>query len=183
MTVRLVQISTELNLNPVICSSCEGVCCKNQPGVTAPRQWGDTTEEMVKNLTSAFASGRWAVDWWEGDTESGGDLNDVYFVRPHAVGYYQDTLFHGAGHDRQCNFLGKTGCELTPEARPDGCLQLVPTPSHKNCLPEGAPSKREYAVMWRTYQDTIMQAAKAVGASKHDRETDDVVPWWSSSRW
>lgn len=181
--VQLVQISVKLNLNATICSSCKGACCKYQPGITAPKQWGKTKKEIAENLAVAFAAGRWAVDWWEGDTEPDGDLNDVYFVRPHAVGYDQDTLFHGAGHDRQCNFLGKTGCELAPEARPDGCLQLVPEPLHENCLPKGAPSKREYAVMWRPYQDVIMKAAAAVGASKYDRETDNVTPWWSSSRW
>jgi hypothetical protein len=179
----LIQITTKMNLNPVICSKCGGDCCKYQPGITAPTQWGATREAMTANLAEAFRTGWWAVDWWEGDAVPDGDLDDVYFVRPHAVGFDKDTLFHGAGHDRQCNFLTAAGCSLKPEERPDGCLHLIPEPSHENCLPKGAPSKREYAVMWRPFQDVILAAATAVGASKDDRETDDVQPWWSSSSW
>jgi hypothetical protein len=79
--------------------------------------------------------------------------------------------------------LGKTGCELAPEIRPDGCLQLVPEKTYKHCLPNGALTKKDYAKMWRPYQTVIMQAAAAVGASKDERETDDTTPWWSSSKW
>jgi hypothetical protein len=51
---------------------------------------------MIKTLIEAFTTGRWAIDWWEGDVDPSGDLEDVYFVRPHAVGFDADNLFHGA---------------------------------------------------------------------------------------
>jgi hypothetical protein len=172
VTVILVQITAKMNLDTAICSACRGKCCKYQPGITAPRQWGTTPEEMERNLAAAFVTGRWAVDWWESDVDPDYWLDDVYFVRPHAVGYDADMIFHGAGHDRQCNFLGENGCELAPEMRPDGCLHLVPNRDHAKCLPPGAPSKKEYARDWRLYQDVIFKAAAAVGASKEDREVD-----------
>ena len=85
----LVQISTELNLNPTICNKCQGQCCKQQPGISHPKQWGKTEAQILKNLTAAFAEkpySKWAIDWWQGDTDPSYDLDDVYFVRPAAKG-------------------------------------------------------------------------------------------------
>ena len=174
----LIQITKKMNLTPSICGPCGGECCKTQPGATSPRQWGTTAEEMTQNLAAAFITGRWAVDWWEGDVDPNGDLDDVYFVRPHAVGYDAGTIFHGAGRNRQCNFLAKDGCTLKPEARPDGCLHLVPSISHRCELATGEHPKKKYVLEWRPYQDVIMAAAAAVNASKYDRETDQVGTWW-----
>jgi Fe-S-cluster containining protein len=174
----LIQISKKMNLNPTVCKACGGSCCKQQPGITLPEQWGSTREEITAAIAAAFATGKWAIDWWEGDVDQKGDLDDVYFVRPHAVGFDAVRIFHGAGQDRQCTFLQKDGCSLTPTERPDGCLLLVPNKDYTNCLPEGIGNvKEKYAWAWRPYQDVIHAAAAAVGASKEDREVDDVSFW------
>jgi len=181
--VQLIQISKEMNLNTSMCAKCGGECCKEQPGITLPQQWGATAEEMLDNLAAAFTAGRWAIDWWEGDVDPDGDLDDVYFVRPHAVGFDADTLFHGAGHNRRCTFLSNTGCTLTAETRPDGCLALIPNKPHTCELKNDDHAKKKYAWAWHPYQDVVLAAAARVGADKADRETDDVQPWWSSSLW
>jgi hypothetical protein len=176
--MKLVQITEKTNVNQSICGPCGGRCCKYQPGITHPAQWGATPMEMEASLTIAFATGRWGIDWWEGDVNPKGDLESVYFVRPHAVGYDKTRLFHGASYNRRCNFLTDVGCELSPEGRPDGCLHLVPSKDRKCLPPEHKNDKETYAKAWRPYQDVILRAAAAVGASEDDREVDELTPWW-----
>ena len=175
----LIQITQECNLNPAICSPCGGACCKMQPGITAPAQWGTNAEEIEANLTTAFATGKWAVDWWEGDTEPDGNLDDVYFVRPAAKNV--KNLFHGAARNAVCTFFQEFGCLLLPEARPDMCLSLIPSTSG-GCWPPG-PYKHEnlkgdYAQLWRPYQAQILGAAKQCGFDPDDRD-EDSVDWYS----
>ena len=171
----LIQISTEMHIDTAICKPCGGICCKMQPGITAPAQWGTTQEERTENLKQAFATGQWAVDWWEGDTDSDGDLEQIYFVRPAAIGV--NYLFHGAGRDRACTFLSADGCTLAAEARPDVCLQLIPS-TGKSCDPPGPFEhenlKGEYAHLWRLHQVEIISAAQAAGHDPVDREEDKV---------
>ena len=178
--MRLLQIIQSTNEDAAVCTKCGGACCKEQPGITAPAQWGTSAEEIKANLTAAFVTGKWAVDWWEGGTESGGTLNEVYFVRPAAK--YVTDFFHGAGHNRECVFLGSEGCALTASERPDGCLQLIPSRNAQDCLPKGAPSKEFYAKAWRSHQKEILAAAGLVGHRPEDRYEDEIQPW-SWLRW
>jgi hypothetical protein len=181
--VTLVQITTQMNLDSAVCSACGGACCKNQPGITAPAQWGASSEEIETSLTEAFKTGTWAIDWWQGDTESDGDLEEVFFIRPAAVGV--DALYHGAAYDRRCVFLGDNGCRLTPETRPDGCLLLVPNDDHSECLPGPVRDyKITYARQWRAYQKEIVAAAHAVGRDfSSDFEEDEVYSAFSVFSW
>lgn len=171
----LVQITTELNSNPVICGKCRGKCCNQQPGITHPTQWGKTRAQILKNLKAAFSEkpySKWAVDWWQGDTDPSYELYDVYFVRPSAIGNLP--LFHGAGRDRVCIFLGDEGCSLKPYARPVQCLGLVPDKKYECEWTEGN-SKKELAHAWRPYQKEILEAAKFAGSNPGDRR-EDYVP-------
>jgi len=114
----LIQITNELNLKPTLCGRCKGNCCKQQPGVTHPNQWGNTPAKILKNLSLAFSvkpSSSWAIDWWQGDTEPTYELDDVYFVRPAARGGLP--LFHGAGRNRVCVFLDGGGSLFMTEYR------------------------------------------------------------------
>ena len=176
----LIQISTELNLAPNICIPCGGACCKMNPGITTPEQWGVSTEIRVDNLRSALASGRYAVDWWEGDTEPGGSLDEVYFVRPAVKG--ETNVFHGAGRNRVCTFFEQAnGCTLPAAQRPDMCLAVVPAAIGK-CDVTGPftheNAKGDYAHHWRPYQAEILEATRLCGASPDDRETDPWQPYY-----
>ena len=150
----LVQITNELNLNSTMCSACKGGCCKQQPGITHPSQWGKTPEEILKNLS------------------------DVFFVRPAVRG--NNHMFHGAGRYAPCVFLADHGCTLKPHARPSQCLDLIPNVKNGkvNCTHVEGGSKEEYARTWRPYQKEILEAAKQAGFDPNDRETDYVPPFW-----
>ena len=149
-----------------------------QPGVTAPAQWGASAEEIETNLSVSFVTGKWAIDWWEGDTETDGSLDEVYFVRPAAKGV--TNLFHGAARNATCTFFQEFGCSLPPETRPDMCLSLIPSTSG-SCWPPGPYKhknlKGDYAHLWRPYQSQILSAAKQCGFEPEDRE-EDSIDWY-----
>ena len=175
----LIQISTELNLAPNICIPCGGACCKMNPGITAPEQWGIDSAMRISALRGALASGKYAVDWWEGGTEPDGALDEVYFVRPAVKG--ETNVFHGAGRNRVCTFFEQvSGCTLAAAQRPDMCLAVVPTVNGK-CDVAGPfiheNAKGDYAHRWQPYQAEILAAAKLCGASPDDKEVDSMYPW------
>lgn len=176
----LIQITNELNLNPTMCKACKGNCCSRQPGITHPSQWGNTPKKILKNLTDVLSvkPSRWAIDWWEGDTEPSYELDDVYFVRPAARGGHH--MFHGAGRNAPCVFLADHGCTLKPHARPSQCLDLIPAMKNKqyHCTHVEGGSKEDYARAWRPYQKEILEAARLAGFNPEDRETDYVPSFW-----
>lgn len=75
--------------NRDICGPCGGACCKNMPGSTHPDEWGSTPQEISEAVTKALLSGRWSVDWWEGDPRdriTEGPEDDIYAPRYTAPG-------------------------------------------------------------------------------------------------
>lgn len=55
--------------NASICTPCGGRCCKTIPGMTHPDDWGAPNEaEMTDRIKAAFASGRYSLNWWEGES-------------------------------------------------------------------------------------------------------------------
>lgn len=67
--------------NPSICGQCKGKCCKRMPGAAYPSDFGHDFQKVRE----AIDSGKWCVDWWEGDVE-GGDRDQCYYVRPATKG-------------------------------------------------------------------------------------------------
>jgi len=102
-----------------LCAECQGKCCRTYPGSCFPEDFASYEE-----LLEALKSGRYALDWWEGDPRPGKDeLGRAYFVRPAAVGSIEifDPIWHG-----ECIMLSPTGCILPFEQRPSGCRLLIP---------------------------------------------------------
>jgi hypothetical protein len=65
MSERLIVLNNE---NPAICAPCGGQCCKHMPGAASPEDFGAPDREAMRDrLRTAFDSGLWAIDWWEGD--------------------------------------------------------------------------------------------------------------------
>lgn len=53
---------------PEICAACGGACCRRAPGIAHPEDFGAPDRaDLRRRVEAALASGRWAVDWWEGD--------------------------------------------------------------------------------------------------------------------
>jgi len=146
-------------LKPSICSKCGGICCTNMPGVCLP---SDFKEPLLRSLAEAFRSGKYAIDWWEGDPrKNGGGLRKTYFVRPatrNSRGLF-DSSWGG-----ECVLLTPSGCSLAPRERPSGCRLLEPKTngecySHLGGMTDN--DKRIAAVRWMKYQNIILGAVKA----------------------
>jgi Fe-S-cluster containining protein len=139
--------------NKTLCAECGGVCCKALPGGTFPEDFGMPDEAR---LQAALASGRYAIDWWEGDV-TGGERGQTYFVRP-AVKGSEGELRDPAWGGTCTFFIHGTGCELAFSDRPYECRFLEPMPlvdGRPKCrmdYPCGVPCKKASAIAWVPYQ-------------------------------
>lgn len=133
--------------NADICAECGGKCCKHLPGICYPSDF-DLPGSFDK-LDSAINSGRYCVDWWEGDPQEDKDEYDCgYYIRPAIVGKIgikRDPAWGG-----QCNFLTDSGCELSSNDRPYNCRMLKPIDSSgENCTSDA--SNQTAAIAWLPY--------------------------------
>lgn len=144
------------------CSACGGRCCKTMPGCAYPEDFGQALEK----LDSALASGRWAIDWWEGDPRPGKDeMSKAYFVRP-AVKGHEGRIYHGAWGG-ECTFLGPYGCELASDERPRECRHLEPLPEGV-CEMHGDCGKQSAAIAWIPHAEALETPnGKVTGAPPH----------------
>lgn len=148
--------SLPMFVQPETCGSCGGACCKQLPGIASPDDFGaPDRDEMRMRLKTAFDSGRWAIDWWEGDPRDGRDeLDSARYVRPATKwreGRVRDASWGGA-----CTFFGAVGCELAADERPLGCRSLEPAANHKDCIPHDG-DKRDMAIAWLPYLDLLLE--------------------------
>lgn len=146
-------------LKPSICSRCGGICCTRMPGVCLP---SDFKKPLQWSLSEAFRSGKYAIDWWEGDPrKNGSGLRKAYFIRPATRN--SRGLFDSTG-EGECVLLTSSGCSLAPMERPSGCRLLEPKTngecySHLGGMTDD--DKRIAAMRWMKYQDIILGAVKA----------------------
>src|SRR5688572_3980526 len=118
------------NENRAACAACGGKCCQRMPGSCYPFDMGETPEQIEKSLREALASGKYAVDWWDGDPRDGfgwetpGYMDRCLYVRP-ATMMAGDRVYD-ASWGGMCVFfeIGK-GCSLSFEKRPFGCKDLM----------------------------------------------------------
>lgn len=116
----------------------------------------------MRYLAEAFRSGKYAIDWREGDPrKNGGGLRKTYFIRPATKNSRElfDSIWGG-----ECVLLTPSGCSLAPAERPSGCRLLEPKAngecySHMGGMTDD--DKRIAAVRWMKYQNIILEAAKA----------------------
>lgn len=133
-------MSAEGNFAAEICAGC-GACCRRMPGAAFPEDF--PTMESVKE---AIDSGRWAVDWWEGDPREGHrELDKGLFIRPATKG--SEGLRRDPSWGGECTFLTEQGCELTVNRRPRECRMLAPNPTGP-CRGDTESDKQAAAVAW-----------------------------------
>lgn len=151
--------------NKQLCSECGGKCCKGASGGASPEDIERIfNDNLMNSLVSAFRSGEWVIDWWEGDPrglsyDDPGAVCDGYYIRPvmsndNKPGLYQPSwggvcIFHNQAD----------GCKLEPSNRPLTCRLLEPQPDNK-CVMHDGGSKREVAVMWVPFHNEITEAGK-----------------------
>lgn len=144
-------------LNAELCRECGGACCKFLPGECSPEDFGNP---LLENLIKAFESGKWAIDWWEGDPRNNKDkLDRAYYIRPRIKGV--NKLFDPSWGG-ECMFLGEKECRLKPEKRPISCRLLEPQPKGISCIHHNGTGKRGAAIAWLPFTDIILEAAEAI---------------------
>lgn len=155
---------------PEICAACGGACCRRAPGIAHPEDFGAPDRaDLRRRVEAALASGRWAVDWWEGDPRPAPHrrrLPRALFVRPARAGF-EGSIFDPAWVGSACTFLGEDGCALAHDDRPHECRSLEPVAVAAmvrtvaaECRGHGL-DKRALAEAWIPYLREIRSAARA----------------------
>ena len=112
-------------VTPDICGPCGGQCCLKVPGANWPQDFG--LPRIKKQLREALDSGRYAIDWWEGDPRhdyhDDDEMGCAYFVRPAVKG--MEGVLRDPTWGGPCTFLEEgVGCVLDPKQRPRACRWL-----------------------------------------------------------
>lgn len=139
--------------NKTVCAECGGKCCLACPGITVPKDWGaPNVSAMEERLGRAFATGRWCIDWWEGDPRPKHDeLSRADFVRPVTQGHENELRHPGWGGP--CTFHNTAvGCVLDYKDRPEACRELIPNECGK-C--DAVYTKRQACVRWLPYSGLL----------------------------
>ncbi len=143
--------------NETICKKCKGDCCKRAPGIASPTQFDIPNREK---LHKALSSGKWSIDWWEGDPRKNKDeLTKAYFIRP-ATKENGKGLFDPSWGG-ECVFLTKTGCTLAYKDRPIVCQKLKPQEDH-DCKTPKKYTKNRMAISWLPYNKLIVEISDKV---------------------
>lgn len=178
-----------IQTGPEACAKCKGACCKGLPGETLPRQWmfsqwpGTPGYNVIdwERVEEAFLSGKWVIDWWEGDPraerEEDERVSSAPYIRPrHSESRdgLRDDIIFGQGN---CVFLTESGCTLpellidnpsSPE-RPAGCTYLTAKLEEKedgeielHCdYPDGKQFKRSAAILWLPFSERLYEVVEA----------------------
>jgi hypothetical protein len=131
--------------NKEICAACKGRCCEMMPGACFPEDFSwDSLEDALK-------SGKYCIDWWEGDPRPKGRLEQAYFIRPATKG--KEGILLDASWGGECVFLEKgVGCMLSCDKRPLGCQMLEPIKGGCNVHGKG---KKESCIAWIEHRKVI----------------------------
>lgn len=147
-----------------VCAGCTHVCCDNMPCETWPYDVSKTVEGLTQAIVDRLKTGRWAVDWWEGDVM--GNPHEGYtrslYLRPACQG--KEGKLEDASWGGACTFYtpGK-GCSLSWEERPTGGKSLIPNAAQPGCCGDGDSGfggKDSAAKAWYSYQSHIIDALR-----------------------
>ena len=154
------------NERPSLCSRCGGKCCKTMPGIVTPSELGMTPREIGRELRRRLDSGKWALDWWEKDS----DLPQTYYLRP-AIKGCEGQQRHGSWGG-ECALLGPSGCTLSWNERPWGCRDLKPHRLlHPHCTSVTGHGKLAEVRLWLPYQNIIKRITGGSDAPEADEQS------------
>lgn len=164
MTTDAERVGEIANNESDLCATC-GKCCQEHAGFLWPQDVRPLDFVTVFDLLS---TGRYVIDWWEGDPRPEGELGCIYMIRPSHVGVAAmlDPSWGGA-----CTFLTSTGCELAFDERPTECKALLPVSvSEGGChFVAEYDGKEAVAIAWAGHQELMQQVAE------HAREAAAVM--------
>jgi Fe-S-cluster containining protein len=169
-TIRRAQV--ENHENPSVCGTCPSPCCGFLPGEVFPQELDPELrpEILRRKAQSLIATGRYAVDWWEGDPRRNISESERvscgYYLRP-AIEGHEGNKFHAAwSFHGGCTFLGPEGCTLAHDARPLGCRAVVPAidafSGKRDCrstiVTQGGftNSKHAAAIAWLPFHEALL---------------------------
>ena len=164
-----------------ICAACGGYCCKRVPGAALPGDFGDGKEMIEARVSTALATGYWAIDWWDGDPREGEtEMGRAFFLRPSTKEDAHRRIFRGLwpSEGGGCVFLRSNGCSLEHDQRPFTCRELVPVEGGRGCYssdemlkrPGGENSKRVCTLEWLPYQQLLERVGREVEDGYRDKE-------------
>jgi len=137
--------------NTGICTTCGGKCCNEMPGACFPSDFG-LPGDLTK-LNKALKSGKYTIDWWEGDPRSDKhEFNRGYFVRPAIKGKLG--IRHDPSWGGVCCLLENNACILSPDERPLNCQKLEPV-SNGSCITHDDCDKQKAAIAWIPYYEIL----------------------------
>lgn len=142
-------------LNPELCAQCGGRCCRTMPGETTPDDFMHSGD-LCDNVLQALESGKWVIDWWEGDPrgldyDNPDYISSGYYLRPRAKNDRAGNFCPSWGGE--CTFLSIDGCTLDPEDRPTSCRLLEPR--EDNCKMHSGGGKRAAALAWLPHHQML----------------------------
>lgn len=152
--------------NKELCAKCGGKCCKTIPGVCHPQDFGLPSDLGEFKLKESLTSGRYCIDWWEGDVRKlpyghPDYRGQCYYIRPACKGK-EGQLTDPTWNGGMCTFweLDK-GCTLADLDRPTECRMLEPGDHDKGDRCQGhTDGKREAATLWLPYSQLIDKLIK-----------------------
>jgi hypothetical protein len=136
---------------------------------------GQIDWDMVRR---AFLTGKWCIDWWEGDPRSDSyyptEIGAAPYIRPRHSKSRPGTRDPAFGVSGDCLFLTDSGCSLEPVersagstwARPMGCqmlkskLEITEGEMEYHCdYPDSKQFKRKASIAWLPYRDRLFEVA------------------------
>jgi len=134
------------NESPILCSECQGGCCKNMGCHYSPR---DFKQINIKTLKKLIDEGNTSIDWWEGDILDE-DRDRTYYLRIRN----KNSKIVDPSCGGECILLTEEGCNLSFFNRPMGGRALLPSEKGAgNCKTEY--SKEDYCKEWYPYQNIL----------------------------
>lgn len=143
--------------NYELCKACGGQCCTRCAGSYIPSDFKEPiTPEFIVGL---LKSGKFAIDWWDGDAMGKGG-SSTHYIRPRHV---NEGAIRGSWGGVCVNWHKTNGCSLTEQDRPFQCRKLVPTLVGKDdykckTKKEDKASKQDCAIAWYNHQEVIQKA-------------------------
>ena len=163
--------------NASLCSKCGGVCCKGTPGCCYPSDfkltgWVTGAHEYIdaRKLKEALLSGRYCIDWYEGDVrgmpydnwEHPEHKGRCLYVRPATLG--REGMLLDGGWSHMCTFWSLAqGCELGSDERPYECRMLEPKDRDKgeSCIAH-AFGRSKAALAWLPYEEVLNRVMEEI---------------------
>jgi len=140
-----------------LCKSCGGKCCTHHAGMYIPNDFKE--EITVKFIVDKLQSGKFALDWWEGDVMGKDKYSRTLYLRPRHVG---ERAIEGSWGGVCVNWLEEKGCSLSEQERPYQCRVLIPKEEKGELTcdfnDDDEGDKKGCAKRWYDFQEILEQS-------------------------